>query len=454
MNELTFLYTHDEGIGYGRMGVAIHKALTDLGVDVYTDLGTPPEDLDQRETERQGRPHKEGHTNVVCWASVPSHAMWWHEGQYVSAFTMWEASILPPAFRETFPEFDLIIVPSEQNVELFSKYHDNVRLNPLGVDPDTWHYVPRQDPDRYFNFLIGGSGVRKGTDLAFKAFRTVFGDWNGKGPEPTLIMKNPKGESQFRGYDRVLMVSGRITNQAEVDLYANAHCYVQPSRGEGFGLQPLQAMAQGCPTILTNAHGHSSFAKYGIPIGWSMKEADYFIYGFAGDWWEPDFEELCEAMWDVYHNYEPHRLMAEQVAKNVVPRHFLWQHCAERFVAAHDGELALPYSGSGEFYKPTPRLFHVRVALEWKAEVAGLVRIWHPDKDYYETADMKRILFERGVLDPSCLQGDDTGLDPGQVKRIGAYSADKEWCPTCGQQLNSGVQRSDVIYEQMLAESA
>ncbi len=28
MNELTFLYTHDEGIGYGRMGVAIHKALT------------------------------------------------------------------------------------------------------------------------------------------------------------------------------------------------------------------------------------------------------------------------------------------------------------------------------------------------------------------------------------------------------------------------------------------
>ena len=455
MSEVTLLYTHDEGIGYGRMGVMVAQALADLGVGVYDDLGPPPQDIRGDDSRRVGRAHKAEHTNVVSWLSVPTHAAWWWEGQYASAFTMWEASVLPPSFRDTLHEFQVVIVPSEQNVELFSKYHDNVVHNPLGVDPQRWHYVPRLDRDQQFRFLIGGSGKRKGTDLAFKAFRTVFGDWKGKGPEPVLVMKNPKGESQYRGWDRVVMASGRLTNEAEVDLYRSAHCYVQPSRGEGFGLQPLQAMAQGIPTILTDAHGHSSFAKYAThPIGWDWKKADYFIYGDAGDWWEPDFEQLCEAMWDAYHDYEPHRAAAEQVAKNVIPNQFLWEHTARRFIDAHDGHLDLPYRGDGTYHRPTQQRFKVNVSQKWDAEIAGTRYFWFPGKDYYEVADVKRILFERGVLDPACLEGDDHGLAPFQVERIEEYSASKEHCPMCGQELNTKPTLSDKLYEEMLAEAA
>lgn len=462
MNEITLLYTHSMSIGYGRLGIMLAEALERQGVTVWDDLGVPPEDR-ERETEareRIGRKLAPGPTNVASWVSVPSHARWWYTGQFTSVFTMWEASVLPPSFRDSLHEFDVLIVPSEQNVELFSRYHHNVVLNPLGVDLDRWHYRPRSTPDRYFDFLIGGSGKRKGTDLAFQAFRTVFGDWKGKGPEPRLVMKNPKGESKFRGRDRVLMVSGRITDEAEADLYASAHCYVQPSRGEGFGLQPLQAMAQGMPTILTDAHGHSSFAKYAThPIGWSWDKADYFIYGDAGDWWEPDFEALCEAMWDVYHNYEPHRAAAEQVAKNVIPAQFTWDHCADRFVDAHGDALTRPYTGDGSYLRPEQLRFKVRVTHRYPSEgdvvdIAGASYLWLPNQDYWEPADVKRILFERGVLDPSCLEGDDTGLADYQIERIGGYSADREWCPTCHQQLNTGVQHADVIYEQMLREAS
>lgn len=453
MNDVTLLYTHSMSIGYGRMGVKLADALTDLGVNLYDSLGAAPEN--ERESATIGfedgpRRPPSAPTNVVSWVSVPSHARWWYDKQYASCFTMWEASVLPPSFRDTLHEFDLLMVPSKQNLELFGQYHDNVKMIPLGVDLDKWHYSPRVMPDKYFNFLCGGSGKRKGVDVAFKAFRTVFKGWKKKwGPEPQLILKNPKGEAQFRGYDRVQMVSGHISNEAEIDLYAMAHCYVQPSRGEGFGLQPLQAMAQGLPTILTDAHGHSAFAQYGIPLGWDWSKAEYFIYGDAGDWWEPDFEHLCELMWDVYQNYEGHVERAAVVAQTVIPQEFSWVRCAERFVEAHEGQLTVPYRGSGDYYFPVQKRFQVRVTKAWDAEIAGLRYMWLPGKDYWEPADVKRILFERGVLDPTCFEGGDHGLVPQQVERLGEYSAQQEWCPTCRQQLNTRRTLADTLYEEM-----
>lgn len=456
MSELTFLYVHNRAMGYGRLGMDLAEALKKEGVTVYDDLGDRPDDSIAHSEVPVASGHTRsphGPTNVVSWVSTPGHAEWWWKGQYTSVFTMWEADNLPAAFRDTIHNIDLLVVPSMQNVELFSRWHKNVKYVPLGVDTERWHYVPRQDPGQFFNFLIGGSGPRKGTDLAFHAFRKVFGDWKGKGPIPKLTMKSPRGESKFRGYDRIEMVSGKITDQEEQDLYATAHCYIQPSRGEGFGLQPLQAMAQGCPTILTDAHGHESFAKYAThPIGYSMTKADYFIFGDTYppmQWWEPDFEQLCEAMWDVYHNYEPHRAAAEQVAKNVIPRDFTWDLVARRFVDAHDGMLDLPYAGDGTHLTPDILKFKVQVLRAHEADIAGHKHFWFPNTVYSEPADTKRLLFEAGVLDPVCIQGDDHGLSDAQVEQIGAYTAAKEWCPTCHQQLNTGIQKADVIFDGM-----
>lgn len=449
---LSLLYTHSTSIGYGRLGTLLAEALTSLGVDVYDDLGVPPKDRARatEARERVGRRLSPEPTNVVSWVSVPSHARWWYQGQFTSVFTMWEAAELPPTFRDALHEFDVLMVPSNQNVELFSKYHPNVLLNPLGIDPARWHPIDRPDRDQFFTFLIGGSGKRKGTDLTFKAFRTVFGDWNGHGPEPRLVMKNPKGESQFVGWDRVSMVPGRLTDQEEVDLYASAHVYVQPSRGEGFGLQPLQAMAQGMPTILTDAHGHSSFSKYAThPLGWSWAPAEYFIYGHAGDWWEPDFDELCESMWDCYQNYDKHLAHAQKIAGSVIPQQFTWRECASRFIDAHNGELSRPYKGDGTHVFPIQDRFLVRVTREYDADIAGFMYQWFPGKDYYEPADVKRILFERGVLDPSCLEGDDIGLAPVQIEKLGAYSAAQEHCALCGQVLNTLPTKADAIYAEM-----
>lgn len=430
---INLLYVHTEAIGYGRLGTHLAQELEKMDVTVFDIL--PGNDPRSQQVNPEGR--NEGLGKVACWVSVPTHAHGWWKGQIPMMFTMWEATILPPSFREVFHEFDTIIVPSPQNVELFSKYHNNVRYNPLGVDPNVWHYKKRLPPESYFNFLVSGSGPRKGIDLVHRAFRKLWGrdgSW-GDGPVPRLILKNMRGEDYYG--DRVEMVTGRIPAEAEVALYESAHCYVQPSRGEGFGLQPLQAIAQGCPTILTSAHGHESYAHLGLGLSSKLEKAAYFIYGEAGEWWEPDFDELCDKMKHVYDNWEDERRAAQFSAQQVVTQGFTWSQCAERFldIVGRDN-LEHPANISSDWYAPQQQVFKIVVNRDWGCSIAGSDFQFKKGKEYWEVADVKRILFEADLLDPICLEGDDHGLMPDQTARLEAYSAKHERCQLCGQRLN------------------
>jgi glycosyltransferase involved in cell wall biosynthesis len=387
-----------------------------------------------------------GRSELVCWVSVPSHGTGWFEGQVPTCFTMWEGMRLPETFRQSFHEFETIICPSWQNLELFSQYHNNVKYVPLGIDPERWHYQARQTPTKAFNFLCAGSGKRKGGDLAYKAFKRLWGregSWPKDGPIPNLILKSPKGE-QFYG-ERISTVAGYLTPEEEVALYAMAHCYLQPSRGEGFGLQPLQAIAQGCPTILTNAHGHESFAHLGIPIGWEPARSDYFIFGDAGDWWEPKFDELCDAMKTVYDNYWEHMDRARDNSHRAEAC-YSWSHCADLFLEAIDHRLG-PYTGSGEWHGVETMQYPVVTNKNHYCEIAGMAFQFVRGRQYWQSADIKRILFESGHLDPVCLDDDNPenmGITREQVEKLDKYRAQYESCPNCHRPLDG----APIVYEE------
>jgi hypothetical protein len=207
------------------------------------------------------------------------------------------------------------------------------------------------------------------------------------------------------------------------------------------------------PTVLTNAHGHESYAHLGIPIGWSWSKAAYFIYGDAGDWWEPDFEELCEAIWDLYTNYAAYLPRAKESAA-IVDREWRDIHTAARFIEATRPWIDAPRVEATEPKVPQQRLYLVRVIQPYRADIGGCTYLFEPGRDYWEPADVKRILFEAGRLDPSCLTvtqvGEDCGvLDAGltesQIDRIGGYQAEHAWCPTCGQRMNTQPTRADDL---------
>lgn len=404
--ELNFMYLHSANIGYGYQGIATHKALTEIGVDVFDGLpGSGDLDIADKRV---------GISSNILFLSTPTHVTGWWDNQTPHLFTMWEGTHLPETFRETLHNFETLLVPSAHCVELYSKYHNNVKYVPLGVDAERWAFQPRKN-GMFFNFLVSGSGNRKGNDIVRKAFQRVFSRFDGNGPIPRLIMKDPRGE-QLATQD-IEVVSGYLTPEAEVELYANAHCYVGASRGEGWGMQPLQAMVQGCPTILTNAHGHTAFAKYGIPISAELTKADYFLFGDAGEWWEPNFDELCERMKWVYENYEFESQQASIHALTLT-KEFTWENSAKAIVKTLGiADLLKPITEQGEWYTPCFKRFRVSTIRDWRADIAGVTFFFKKGEDNYVSADVKRILFEGGALDTTCVDGSD-GLTENQISRL------------------------------------
>ena len=446
--DLNLLYVPNQAIGYGRLGVKLAAELEARGVTVYDHLPQPGAET------HPGR--RSGVASNVCWVSVPTHATGWWEGQSPSMFTMFETTVLPESFRENLHQFDTVLVPSDQNVELFGRYHPNVRRVLLGVDPAEWHYVERTPPGMWFDFLIGGSGPRKGADLAYRAFLAAFPDSSvsADSPIPRLVMKSPKG-AVFREGDgltdrlvfehpRVQVISGRLDAAEERALYASAHCYLQPSRGEGFGLQPLQAIAQGCPTILTDAHGHEAFAHLGYGLSSKLVPAEYFIYGEAGEWWDPDFDELVDKMRWVYDNWGQ-AVEDARIAAGVVAETFTWAQTADQFLDAID--LSRPFAGRGGWVDVDPLKFLVRVKRKISVNASGIAYHFEPGRDYWTLADVKRILAEGGHLTADCIVSGE-GLTDEQVARLGGGD-DHLYCGSCGQKYNTGVTKADEILAEM-----
>jgi len=104
--------------GYGRMATCTIAALKRAGVDIYDDL--PSGSANARDDLIPP-----GARSAICahasWMSTPAHCRGLWEGQTRSIWTMFETDFLPEAFREGLDQFDTVMVPSQQNLELFSR---------------------------------------------------------------------------------------------------------------------------------------------------------------------------------------------------------------------------------------------------------------------------------------------------------------------------------------------
>ncbi len=214
-------------------------------------------------------------------------------GQYRALYTMWETTELPEKYYRYLDTYDQVIVPCEHNRELFSKYAPNVSVVPLGVNIDYWKPTPRLANSR-FRFHAGGSmWLRKGLDVVVEAFEKA-------GVDAELHIKVPLQRyiPDRQWPSNIIIHTGWMSKQEQFDWFNQADCFIAASRGEGFGLMPLQAMAMGIPTIITPTSGQAQFADLAtvvVPVT-SENCSGYEIDSFAGCWDEPDVDALVEAL--------------------------------------------------------------------------------------------------------------------------------------------------------------
>jgi hypothetical protein len=161
---------------------------------------------------------------------------------------------------------------------------------------------------------------------------------------------------------------------------------------------PHQTIAQGCPTILTDAAGHAEFSHYGIPVPWHEVPAINEIVGRSGSWWEPDFAEAFSLLMDVYERYPAYAAHALKGAEGI--REFTWDRTAKEILEAVGSESR---QVSDEWVECPQLYLSIRVLRPLSCTIGPSSYSFVPGKEYNVSADVKRVLYDSGYLDPECV---------------------------------------------------
>ena len=216
--------------------------------------------------------------------------------------------------------FDEVWVFSTFCRELFSRKL-NVPVFQMhgGYDPEEYWYEDR----RSGTFKVGIAGRltgRKSVGELQSAFIKTFDEADDvelhiktREFHPDVRVEMPdgstrQGDPEYERTDdkRVCYHFGDWSVRQMREFYQSLDLFVFPSKGEGLGLEPLEAMACGCPTIVTNWSGMADYADpdYCYPIDVDRLESSDGQMLCGGDWAVVDFDAVSERMRYCYENRE------------------------------------------------------------------------------------------------------------------------------------------------------
>jgi glycosyltransferase involved in cell wall biosynthesis len=284
-------------IALGRMGIAIRH----IGIRYVHRDGLQKEMLALLDG-----PTRVDAAHRVLFYTPDSYAR--HRGVRNVGFTMFETTEIPSGWERQINRYvERLMVPTPWNREVFARCGVRVPIDvvPLGIDGAEWPLVERA-PDRPFTFLV--SGVlhrRKGADVAIEAFRLAF-------PRETdvrLLLKTRDGvwDSSLVPDERTVVIDRRLSHGELLELMGQVDCFVFPTRGEGFGLPPLEALATGCSVIVTNGGATGDILNPDYMLGIEVEKWVPCAYGRTGEdhpglWMEPSVESCARQMRHVYEH--------------------------------------------------------------------------------------------------------------------------------------------------------
>jgi glycosyltransferase involved in cell wall biosynthesis len=292
---------------------------------------------DVRARHAAGRP-------VVSIAIGPTN-IWKATGLFPGpriGFLAWETTRIPEHWHPILGGMDRVWTPTAWGRDVLVENGvpaAAIDVVPEGVDTGLFH--PAGDTfasvtaDPRVKFLsVGKFESRKCSVELIEAFAAEF-----TGEEAVLLLScrpdNDRDElllqRVLKGRERQVRRVGWVGSRAEMArLYRSCDAFVMPTRGEGWGLPVIEAMASGLPTIVTGWSGPTAFAHPGNALLLDHRLVRCPIPRFAfGDWAEPDIAHLRTLMRRVADDLGSVRPLGATAAKEMAER-FTWDAAAAR----------------------------------------------------------------------------------------------------------------------------
>ena len=243
-----------------------------------------------------------------------------------------------------------LVVPSHFCRRQFAKYYPRIPLHvvPEGVDAQAFPFYQRSEPGpgEPFRFLFCGTlDGRKGHDICLRAFV----EWQRRRDAPRNVSLRIKTTAKdiaidgekldgVRSYPEsgkppaIIWDNRNLPTADLAQLYNSAHCFLLPSRGEGWGQMLTDAMSTGCPSIWTAWSAMLDYAdkSVGFPITkYRMMPSPDPAFGNYAD---ISLDALIERMEHVYSNYG-RALELGRRASERMRNEYTWTLAGEKLLA-------------------------------------------------------------------------------------------------------------------------
>jgi len=250
-------------------------------------------------------------------------------------YTMFETTHTPKRWIKIMNKVKFILTPTSWIIPYWQEQglKTPVEVYGHGIDKNAYSYLDRpvnREPYTFLHFCQ--LSIRKGIDIVAKAFVEEFRGQN----DVKLVVKNtyPVFPIPYN-LPNVVYIAATYTKEQMRDMMFNADCFVFPTRGEGFGLTPFEAMATGLPTIVTGWSGPADYIDKDdtLILDYDMVRSDDFNMLYkdhleykedTGYWAEPKFEQVRHYMRWCYENREKAKEMGKRAAERLA-RDWSWE---------------------------------------------------------------------------------------------------------------------------------
>lgn len=305
--------------GYGRLEQGLINGLRDVGVNV--------EEVHSKKPPKGGVTIIVGNPNYGAIKSMSNTTRW--------LFTMSESTRVSQDWVDAMnAHYEHILVPTPDLIAIYKDSGVTIPVSyvPLGVDlnmPPYTHRAPEPETFTWLTYSLGDT--RKGAELAMMAFNRLFrGNMKYK-----LIIKCRDNPNWLTGLNdpQMTIVRGETDDEGWHQLLAVSNAFMFPSRGEGFGLPPREAVLSGLPTIATQWLGMWDVERWGYPLRVAEMRPSAFDNWDANEegglWAEPDIDDLDRQMKAIINNYRDALWIASE-GRNYLLANFTWAHVAEK----------------------------------------------------------------------------------------------------------------------------